>query len=226
MMNGHMAVNAAAWGQVEQRIRQYQNIQSQIDPHFAQLMRHPNASYMMNTQNMNMHMNMLQPYFPQGAVMNLNMNPQRDHDTGLAFRSALLDDFRNTKSNKKHELRVCMNESHKDISLTTQKEIFGHVVEFSGDQHGSRFIQTKLETANSDEKARIFDEILPECHQLMVDVFGNYVIQKFFEHGDQTQKKILAHKMRGRVMMLTTQMYGCRVVQKVTPFASIQMSNC
>ncbi|TKX27535.1 pumilio-family RNA binding repeat-containing protein 1 [Elsinoe australis] len=202
MMNGHMAVNAAAWGQVEQRIRQYQNIQSQIDPHFAQLMRHPNASYMMNTQNMNMHMNMLQPYFPQGAVMNLNMNPQRDHDTGLAFRSALLDDFRNTKSNKKHELR----------------EIFGHVVEFSGDQHGSRFIQTKLETANSDEKARIFDEILPECHQLMVDVFGNYVIQKFFEHGDQTQKKILAHKMRGRVMMLTTQMYGCRVVQKALEY--------
>lgn len=49
----------------------------------------------------------------------------------------------------------------------------------------------------------------------MMDVFGNYVIQKFFEHGDQTQKKVLANKMRGRVKELSLQMYGCRVVQKV-----------
>ena len=50
----------------------------------------------------------------------------------------------------------------------------------------------------------------------MQDVFGNYVIQKFFEHGDQTQKKILANKMKGQVRQLSLQMYGCRVVQKVS----------
>lgn len=50
----------------------------------------------------------------------------------------------------------------------------------------------------------------------MTDVFGNYVIQKFFEHGDQNQKKILANKMKGRVLDLSLQMYGCRVVQKVS----------
>ena len=49
----------------------------------------------------------------------------------------------------------------------------------------------------------------------MSDVFGNYVIQKFFEHGDQTQKKTLASKMKGQVYTLSTQMYACRVVQKV-----------
>jgi len=51
--------------------------------------------------------------------------------------------------------------------------------------------------------------------QLMTDVFGNYVIQKFFEHGDQNMKKILANKMKGQVLNLSLQMYGCRVVQKV-----------
>jgi NifU-like protein involved in Fe-S cluster formation len=50
----------------------------------------------------------------------------------------------------------------------------------------------------------------------MTDVFGNYVIQKLFEHGDQNQKKILANKMKGRVLDLSLQMYGCRVVQKVS----------
>lgn len=49
----------------------------------------------------------------------------------------------------------------------------------------------------------------------MTDVFGNYVIQKFFEHGNQMQKTILAKQMEGHVLSLALQMYGCRVVQKV-----------
>lgn len=51
--------------------------------------------------------------------------------------------------------------------------------------------------------------------QLMKDLFGNYVIQRFFEHGDQVQKKLLAGAMIGRVGELSMQMYSCRVVQKV-----------
>ncbi len=96
------------------------------------------------------------------------------------------------------------------------QDIFGHVVEFSGDQHGSRFIQQKLETANSDEKDVVFREIEPNALQLMKDVFGNYVIQKFFEHGSQVQKKILASQMKGKGIDLSMQMYACRVVQKVS----------
>lgn len=62
------------------------------------------------------------------------------------------------------------------ISDPNAQDIFGHVVEFSGDQHGSRFIQQRLETASSDEKQVVFDEIVPEAAlQLMQDVFGNYV---------------------------------------------------
>ncbi|KEF61182.1 uncharacterized protein A1O9_02747 [Exophiala aquamarina CBS 119918] len=116
-----------------------------------------------------------------------------------AVRSPILEDFRmNSKTNKRLEL----------------KDIYNHVVEFSGDQHGSRFIQQKLETANSDEKEQVFKEIQPNLLQLMTDVFGNYVIQKMFEHGNQSQKKVLANQMKGHVWTLSMQMYGCRVVQK------------
>ena len=48
----------------------------------------------------------------------------------------------------------------------------------SADQYGSRFIQQKLETATTEEKNMIFDEIIPQALTLMTDVFGNYVIQK------------------------------------------------
>ncbi|KAJ1558499.1 mRNA binding protein puf3, partial [Nowakowskiella sp. JEL0078] len=116
---------------------------------------------------------------------------------GHGMRSPLLEEFRNNK-NKKYELR----------------DIVGSIVEFSGDQHGSRFIQQKLESANGDDKQLVFDEILQNALQLMTDVFGNYVIQKFFEHGNQIQKHLLAKQMEGHVLSLSLQMYGCRVVQK------------
>ena len=92
-----------------------------------------------------------------------------------------------------------------------RQDISGHICEFAGDQHGSRFIQNKLETCSAEERAKVFEEIMPNAFQLMTDVFGNYVIQKLFEHGDQTQKAALAKKMEGHVLSLSMQMYGCRV---------------
>ncbi|TGZ80989.1 ARM repeat-containing protein [Ascodesmis nigricans] len=125
--------------------------------------------------------------------------PSRNGTDMGGLRSVLLEEFRSSsKSNKRYEL----------------KDIYHHIVEFSGDQHGSRFIQQKLETANSEEKEQVFNEIRPNSLQLMTDVFGNYVIQKFFEHGSQIQKTVLARMMEGHVLTLSLQMYGCRVVQK------------
>ena len=40
------------------------------------------------------------------------------------------------------------------------------------------------------------------------------MIQKFFEFGTSEQKTVLANKIRGHVLPLALQMYGCRVIQK------------
>ncbi|XP_048249503.1 pumilio homolog 2-like isoform X2 [Haliotis rufescens] len=112
-------------------------------------------------------------------------------------RSRLLEDFRNNR-----------------IPNLQLKDLVNHVVEFSQDQHGSRFIQQKLERATHQEKAMVFGEILTAAYSLMTDVFGNYVIQKFFEFGSSDQKQTLAQRVRGHVLPLALQMYGCRVIQK------------
>uniref|UniRef100_A0A914XCA8 PUM-HD domain-containing protein n=1 Tax=Plectus sambesii TaxID=2011161 RepID=A0A914XCA8_9BILA len=112
-------------------------------------------------------------------------------------RSKLLEDFRNNR--------------YPHLQLT---DLTNHVVEFAQDQHGSRFIQQKLERASLKEKQAIFDEVSQAAHPLMTDVFGNYVIQKFFEYGTQEQKMELASKIKGHVLALALQMYGCRVIQK------------
>uniref|UniRef100_A0A6N2LN22 PUM-HD domain-containing protein n=1 Tax=Salix viminalis TaxID=40686 RepID=A0A6N2LN22_SALVM len=93
-------------------------------------------------------------------------------------------------------------------------DVAGRIVEFSVDQHGSRFIQQKLENCNVEEKECVFKEVLPHAPKLMTDVFGNYVIQKFFEHGSPQQRIELAEKLSGQMLQLSLQMYGCRVIQK------------
>ena len=60
----------------------------------------------------------------------------------------------------------------------------------------------------------VFTEILSSAYGLMTDVFGNCVIQKFFEYGSNEQKQTLAQRVRGYVLPLALQMYGCRVIQK------------
>ena len=112
-------------------------------------------------------------------------------------RSRLLEDFRNNR--------------YPNLQL---RELTNHMVEFSQDQHGSRFIQQKLERAAPGEKQLVFQEILVAAYQLMTDVFGNYVIQKFFEFGTTEQKSQLVSKLRSHVQPLALQMYGCRVIQK------------
>ncbi|KAL0374685.1 UNVERIFIED_CONTAM: Pumilio6, chloroplastic [Sesamum radiatum] len=85
---------------------------------------------------------------------------------------------------------------------------------FSIDQHGSRFIQQKLETCSVEEKASVFKEVVPHAPKLMTDVFGNYVIQKLFEYGSPEQMNYLANQLQGQILPLSLQMYGCRVIQK------------
>ncbi|KAJ7565741.1 hypothetical protein O6H91_02G073000 [Diphasiastrum complanatum] len=124
-------------------------------------------------------------------------SPRSSDTSDLLRASSLLEEFKNNKT-RRFEL----------------SDITGHVVEFSADQHGSRFIQQKLETASLEEKVNVFEEVLPRALSLMTDVFGNYVIQKFFEHGTPEQRKELANQLIAHVLTLSLQMYGCRVIQK------------
>lgn len=65
------------------------------------------------------------------------------------------------------------------------QDIKGYVHDFCRDQHGSRFIQQKLADASPEEIMAVFEEVEPHAISLMQDVFGNYVIQKCFEHGSK-----------------------------------------
>ncbi|EJU05662.1 ARM repeat-containing protein [Dacryopinax primogenitus] len=134
-------------------------------------------------------------------MFNRTRRPERS-DLNNGVRSPLLEEFRANKT-RKWELR----------------NLFGHVNEFSADQHGSRFIQIKLDTATPEEKQMVFDEILAgNIMPLVTDVFGNYVIQKLIEFGGETERNAIFEAMQGHFLILSWHMYGCRVVQKAIEY--------
>ncbi|KAM0829719.1 hypothetical protein ACQ4PT_066706 [Festuca glaucescens] len=110
---------------------------------------------------------------------------------------SLLEEFKSNKS-RTYEL----------------SEIAGHVVEFSADQYGSRFIQQKLETASIEEKDMVFSEIMPQALTLMTDVFGNYVVQKAIEVVDLAQQTKMVAELDGHIMRCVRDQNGNHVIQK------------
>jgi pumilio RNA-binding family len=118
-------------------------------------------------------------------------------------RSPLLEEFR-AHHNKSRRFEL--------------QDIQGYIAEFSSDQHGSRFTQEKLDTASSEDLKMVFDELLPSALILMKDVFGNYVIQKLFEHGTPEMRLQFIDQMQGHILSLSLGTYGCRVVQKALEY--------
>nr|ABW81162.1 PMpt5-1 [Capsella rubella] len=131
--------------------------------------------------------------YPGGVMGAWHMDASLDE----GFGSSMLEEF---KSNKTRGFEL--------------SEIAGHVVEFSSDQYGSRFIQQKLETATTDEKNIVYEEIMPQALALMTDVFGNYVIQKAIEVVDLDQKIKMVKELDGHVMRCVRDQNGNHVVQK------------
>lgn len=151
------------------------------------------------------------PYAPYSPpAFGYGRQLKRDNDNSSVVRSQRLEEFRSRKSSRLELSVRCPSHAANADDL---QEIYGSICEFASDQHGSRFIQNKLETATPEERQKVFEEILPNAFSLMTDVFGNYVIQKLFEHGDPAQKAALIKKMENQALFLSNHMYGCRVMQ-------------
>jgi pumilio RNA-binding family len=119
--------------------------------------------------------------------------------------TSLLEEFKGAAKSDKWDLRT----------------IQGHLLEFARDQAGSRFIQLKLEKADDRVRNEAFNEVYPEALLLMTDVFGNYVIQKFFDHGSIEQQSLLVNLMKSNMVNLALQVYGCRVIQKALEVSQV-----
>lgn len=105
-------------------------------------------------------------------------------------------------------------------------DISNHICEFSQDRDGSKFIQRKLDEAPDHRKNTVFDEIHKNLHVLMMHRFANFVVQKFFNIGNECQRGILYQHIKVHFVELSLNKYGCRVVQKGIEKATTLQLSC
>jgi hypothetical protein len=84
----------------------------------------------------------------------------------------------------------------------------------NNDQQASIFLQQKIKIGTPDQKFDIIDAIIAQAYSLMINRFGNFLIQRCFEHGTPEQVVGIAQSIRGNTLALSMDAFGCHVVQK------------
>ncbi|XP_052193927.1 putative pumilio homolog 8, chloroplastic [Diospyros lotus] len=103
-------------------------------------------------------------------------------------------------------------------SFSSLDELRGKIHLVARDQSGCRFLQGKFETGSPEEVDLIFSEIKDHVPELMLDQFGNYLIQKLFDvcSPDQiTQILLLLIGDENQLINICTDTYGTRAMQKL-----------
>ncbi|KAF2146111.1 uncharacterized protein K452DRAFT_324144 [Aplosporella prunicola CBS 121167] len=84
----------------------------------------------------------------------------------------------------------------------------------NNDQQASIFLQQKLKVGTAEQKFEIVEAIIAQAYPLMINRFGNFLVQRCFEHGTQDQVISIANAIRGNVLTLSMDAFGCHVIQK------------
>ncbi|KAL8712819.1 MAG: hypothetical protein Q9220_003027 [cf. Caloplaca sp. 1 TL-2023] len=84
----------------------------------------------------------------------------------------------------------------------------------NNDQQASIFLQQKLKVGTVEQKYEIIEAIVAQAYPLMVNRFGNFLVQRCFEHGTPEQVIAIANAIRGNTLSLSMDAFGCHVVQK------------
>ncbi|KAL4886371.1 armadillo-type protein [Aspergillus karnatakaensis] len=84
----------------------------------------------------------------------------------------------------------------------------------NNDQQASIFLQQKLKVGTTEQKFDIIEAIIQQAYSLMVNRFGNFLVQRCFEHGTSEQIIAIANAIKGNTLSLSMDPFGCHVVQK------------
>ncbi|OJJ44848.1 hypothetical protein ASPZODRAFT_160396 [Penicilliopsis zonata CBS 506.65] len=84
----------------------------------------------------------------------------------------------------------------------------------NNDQQASIFLQQKLKVGTVEQRYDIVEAIVNQAYPLMINRFGNFLVQRCFEHGTPEQVIAIASAIRGNTLSLSMDPFGCHVIQK------------
>ncbi|KAH3687294.1 hypothetical protein WICPIJ_001717 [Wickerhamomyces pijperi] len=88
------------------------------------------------------------------------------------------------------------------------------ILKLSVDQYGCRFLQKRIEV-DSKMVDVVFNKVFNNLLDLIVDPFGNYLIQKLVDYLLPYQKDLMVEKIHAHLFAIAINQYGTRSLQKI-----------
>ncbi|GMM32853.1 Mpt5 protein [Saccharomycopsis crataegensis] len=174
----------------------------------------------------------------QTSQQNINMQAINGSNNGNPNNSNNSNNMNsNSNNNPKPYNGRRKSDPKKDDKKSSEKELFNKyknvpfeqleskILKLSVDQNGCRFLQKKLEDSTTDRKLVIdiiYRKIKPSIYELVIDSFGNYLIQKIFEYLSEEQRTELIKLCSGRFDEISLNQHGTRALQKMIEYITTQ----
>lgn len=98
------------------------------------------------------------------------------------------------------------------------QEVEGYIYYMAKDQHGCRFLQRKFDEGTEEDIQTIFNEIIDHVVELMMNPFGNYLMQKLLDVCTEEQRLqilLVVTGEPGKLVKISLNTHGTRAVQKL-----------
>ncbi|KAH6766997.1 pumilio 7 [Perilla frutescens var. hirtella] len=134
---------------------------------------------------------------------------RRSQIDGHLHTAAIQDGYQSPK------MHCSFNRPSKFSSLA---EAQGYIYHIAKDQQGCRFLQRMFDEGTSIDVQIIFIEIIDHAVELMMNPFGNYLMQKLLEVCNEEQRMHILFRVTeepGELVRISLNTHGTRVVQKL-----------
>ncbi|KAA8536467.1 hypothetical protein F0562_028945 [Nyssa sinensis] len=104
------------------------------------------------------------------------------------------------------------------LKCNSLAEAQGYIYLMAKDQHGCRFLQRIFDDGTPQDVQIIFNEIIDHVVELMMNPFGNYLMQKLLEVCKEEQRMqilLMVTEEPGELIRISLNTHGTRVVQKL-----------
>ncbi|KAL1195203.1 Pumilio-like protein 12 [Cardamine amara subsp. amara] len=159
------------------------------------------------------------------------MRSQLGLNTAKVIKYGAGDDSQNGRHWLQNQLSENLTMGLNNMTLQPPKyynsvaEARGKIYYLAKDQHGCRFLQRKFAEKDGNDIEMIFTEIIDYISELMMDPFGNYLVQKLLEVCNEDQRMQIVHSITrkpGLLIKISCDMHGTRAVQKIVETAKRQ----
>lgn len=150
--------------------------------------------------------------YPEKILMRSQVGP----NTAKVIKYGAGDDSQNGRLWLQNQLSEDLTMSLNSMTLQSPKynsvaEARGKIYYLAKDQHGCRFLQRKFAEKDGNDIEMIFTEIIDYISELMVDPFGNYLVQKLLEVCNEDQRMQIVHSITrkpGVLIKISCDMHG------------------